>query len=268
MTSSRHKPNLIDHNREAWDRLSTEGILWGEPVSGAQIESARQGDWQISLAGAPFPTDWLGTVQGKSVLCLASGGGQQGPILAAAGANVSVLDLSSVQLEKDEGLAAKYQLPLRTIQGNMTDLSHFAVDKFDVVLMPVSVNNVPDPQLVFEECFRVIRDKGVFLAGFINPVVFLFEENDGLEPTRGLEVKYKLPFDEYESMSKGERREAADRKTVFQWSHTMDALIGGQLRAGFHIIGFEESYRTDERAPSINRFSPTYFTTKSVKPAS
>jgi hypothetical protein len=41
----------------------------------------------------PVDRSWLPTdLTGKDVLCLASGGGPQGPILAAAGARVTVFD--------------------------------------------------------------------------------------------------------------------------------------------------------------------------------
>ena len=39
-----------------------------------------------------MPADWFGDLAGAPVLCLASGGGQQGPLLAAAGARVTVFD--------------------------------------------------------------------------------------------------------------------------------------------------------------------------------
>lgn len=47
----------------------------------------------------PVPKSWFGNLDGKRVLCLASGGGQHAPILAAAGASVVSFDLSDVQLE-------------------------------------------------------------------------------------------------------------------------------------------------------------------------
>ena len=73
------------------------------------IEEARQGRWEIVLTPTkPVPRDWL-EVEGRHVLCLASGGGQQAPILAAAGATVTVLDNSPKQLERDakHGRAAR-----------------------------------------------------------------------------------------------------------------------------------------------------------------
>ena len=52
---------------------------------------------------------------------------------------------------------------------------------------------------------------------------------------------------------------------VFSRSHTLEAIIGGQARAGFAITDFFESRRTDARAPSINKLCPTYFATLAVK---
>lgn len=48
-----------------------------------------------------IPKNWFPTLEGLKILCLASGGGQQGPILAAAGADVTVVDISQKQLEQD-----------------------------------------------------------------------------------------------------------------------------------------------------------------------
>jgi hypothetical protein len=77
------------HNRAAWDRWVEEGDRWTVPVSAAEIAGARAGDWAIYLTKEkPVPRGWFpADLRGVDVLCLASGGGQQGPILAAAGAS-------------------------------------------------------------------------------------------------------------------------------------------------------------------------------------
>ena len=72
----------------------------------------------------------------QDVLCLASGGGQQGPILAAAGANVTVFDNSPAQLRQDELVARREGLSIRTVQGDMRDLSAFADGSFDLIFHP------------------------------------------------------------------------------------------------------------------------------------
>ena len=53
-----------------------------------------------------------GAVRGRRVLCLAAGGGRHGPLLAAAGADVTVVDLSPAMLEVDRRVAASRGLTL------------------------------------------------------------------------------------------------------------------------------------------------------------
>lgn len=83
----------FERNREAWNRLAEAGNEWTRPVSPETIAAARQGDWSVFLTPSkPVPREWFGDLRGKSVLGLASGGGQQCPIFAAAGAEVTSFD--------------------------------------------------------------------------------------------------------------------------------------------------------------------------------
>src|SRR5688572_16054072 len=114
--------NVFEHNSKAWDKYSEKGIEWSLPVSAEEIARARTGDWEIILTPLkPVPRDWFGDVRGKRVLCLASGGGQQAPILAAAGAQVTSFDASGKQLEKDEFVARRENLEIRIEQGDAAD---------------------------------------------------------------------------------------------------------------------------------------------------
>ena len=130
----------VEHNRAAWDRQVAEGNEWTVPVGPEVIARARAGEWSIVLIGhEPVPRDWFpAELRGCDVLALASGGGQQGPVLAAAGANVTVLDNSPAQLAQDAMVAARDGLAIRTVQGDMRDLSAFADGSFDMVFHPCS----------------------------------------------------------------------------------------------------------------------------------
>jgi 2-polyprenyl-3-methyl-5-hydroxy-6-metoxy-1,4-benzoquinol methylase len=132
------------YNREAWDREVERGYQWTVPFGPDVIEAAREGRWEVLLTEAkPVPRDWFSDLRGADVLCLASGGGQQGPVLAAAGANVTVLDNSPGQLGQDRLVAQREGLDLETVQGDMADLSRFADDSFDLVFHPLSNLFVP-----------------------------------------------------------------------------------------------------------------------------
>ena len=94
---------IVRHNQKAWDIESDSGESpWCVPVAPAIVEAAKRGDWEVFLTPQrPVPRDWFGDIEGARVLCLASGGGQQVPVLAAAGARVTSFDLSAAQLDKD-----------------------------------------------------------------------------------------------------------------------------------------------------------------------
>lgn len=254
----------IKHNREAWNKLSGPWCPWSIPVTKDQIDKARAGVVTISVAGGSVPKGWLGDWKGKSILCLASGGGQQAPLLAAAGANVTVMDLSESQLALDREVCATHAIEVAIEQGTMTDLSRFGDASFDVIVNPVSNCYVPDVRPVWAECFRVLKNRGRLIAGSINPLNYLFEENDG-QADEGLEVKFALPFVEYETLTEEELAKAIKRKMVFTWSHSLEDIIQGQIDAGLSFAGLCESRRTDARAPSINEYSSTYITTLAIK---
>src|SRR5262249_5500851 len=159
------------HNRAAWDKQVEAGNEWSRPVTSEVIEAARRADWSVVLIGyQPVDRSWFpDPLAGADVLCLASGGGQQGPVLAAAGAHVTVFDNSPRQLAQDRLVADRDGLEIRTILGDMRDLSAFPDASFDLVFHPVSNLFCPELAPVWAECFRVLRPGGILLSGFCNP---------------------------------------------------------------------------------------------------
>lgn len=171
--------DILEHNRHAWNRESSAGSEWCTPVDETTIDRARQGDWQVILTPTrPVPSAWFGDLHGQRVLCLASGGGQQAPVLAAAGAQVVSFDLSEQQLAKDRFVAERDRLPLQCVQGDMTDLSTFRDGSFDLVFHPISNLFVQDPKPVWNECWRILKPGGGLLSGFMNPWFFLFDHEE------------------------------------------------------------------------------------------
>jgi 2-polyprenyl-3-methyl-5-hydroxy-6-metoxy-1,4-benzoquinol methylase len=105
--------DVRSYNREAWNREVEGGQnRWSQPVDAETIAKARQGKFSVLLTeNISVPHRWFPTLQGADVLCLASGGGQQGPILAAAGASVTVFDNSPSQLKQDQLVAERSAPP-------------------------------------------------------------------------------------------------------------------------------------------------------------
>ena len=75
-----------DINSKTVDRWVEDGWEWGKPISHEAYENAKNGTWDVKLTPVKFvPHAWFGSLKGKRVLGLASGGGQQMPIFAALG---------------------------------------------------------------------------------------------------------------------------------------------------------------------------------------
>ncbi len=131
--------DVRDYNRRAWNRQVEKGNRWTVPVSPEVTAAARRGEWQIFLTPTkPVPRAWFPALPGRDVLCLASGGGQQGPILAAAGARVTVFDNAPRQLDQDRMVAERDGLEIDVVEGDMRDLSAFPPASFDLIVHPVS----------------------------------------------------------------------------------------------------------------------------------
>lgn len=256
--------DIIEHNRRAWNLESSQGSRWSTPVSSEVIELVQKGSWEVILTpNKPVPHSWFGSLIDKNVLCLASGGGQQAPILAAAGAKVVSFDLSEEQLKKDCDVAKRDKLQIRCVQGDMTNLCEFADESFDLVFHPISNVFVPDVTAVWSECCRVLKTGGDLLAGFMNPSFFLFDHEEA-EKSGKLIVKRKLPFSEPYDLDSSQITQWEAKKNPAQFSHSLETQIGGQIAAGFAIIGFYEDSWSDE-ATLLNRFSPTSIATRARK---
>jgi SAM-dependent methyltransferase len=255
--------DVRNYNRRVWNREVDLGNRWTVPVGPEVTAAARQGEWQIFLTPTrPVPRDWFPVLPGSDVLCLASGGGQQGPILAAAGARVTVLDNSPRQLDQDRLVAARDGLAIATVEGDMADLSAFPPASFDLVVHPVSNNFVPDVRPVWREVHRVLRPGGALLAGFGNPVFYIFDWP--LLEKGVLEVRHRLPYSTLESLT-GEEREGTAVGDPLEWSHTLEDQIGGQLDAGLLLAGLYEDY-SGEDDDALARYMPTFIATRAIKP--
>ena len=252
-------------NRDAWNRQVEQSNEWTVPVSSEIIAAAQQGQWEIVLTPSkPVPKDWFPDLRDSDVLCLASGGGQQGPVLAAAGANVTVFDNSPRQLEQDRFVAERDSLSIKTVEGDMADLSVFADESFDLIFHPVSNCFVPEVRPVWREAFRVLRHGGVLLAGFSNPVLYLFDQILYDEGT--LQVKNTLPYSDLTSLAEEERQRYLDTGEPLEFGHTLDDQIGGQLEVGFHLTGFFEDSYGKEVNDLLSNYMPLFIATRALKP--
>ena len=254
--------DIRSYNRDAWNREVEGGkSRWTQPVDSAMISKARLGQFSVVLTeNKPVPFEWFPPLSGADVLCLASGGGQQGPILAAAGANVTVFDNSPAQLKQDQMVAARERLSIRTVEGDAADLSMFAEESFDLVFNPCSTVFMPDVRAVWRECARVLRRGGVLMTGSMNPVHYIFDlykADDGI-----LEIAHSIPYSDVESIPQEDLEEHIEKGLPIEFGHSLTDLIGGQCDVGLVITHMYEDYMLDS---PLHKYHPSYIATRAIK---
>lgn len=255
--------NYLLYNREAWNHQVRSGNRWTRPVSDELIALARTGKYNVVLTPQKaIPHHWF-PAKGSKLLGLASGGGQQCPLFAAAGFDVTSFDNSSEQLKQDELVAQKHNLNIKTFQGDMADLSVFKDETFDVVFNPCSTAFVPDVVRVYKEAARVLKKGGIFMTGFTKPVYYLFDIK--LAEKGIFTLKYKSPYSDLESLDEYELNSFLEQNEPVVFGHSLEAHIDGQLKSGLMLTDlFEDTW--GENNP-IDQYFPPFVATRAVKTA-
>lgn len=248
-------------NERYWNQWSKEAGPWSRKYSKEKLEKAKRGQVEIPITTEKLipkswlPQDW----KGLDVLGLAAGGGQQVPVLAAAGAKVTSFDFSEEQLKRDLEVCKEEGLQIKTERGDMEDLSAFADESFDFVINPVSACYTKNVRKVYEEVYRVLRPAGSFITAFNNPIVYSFD----LKAYHKGELKllHSIPYSDLQSLSE----EEIQTKKYVEFGHSLSDLIGGQTDLGFKILGLYEDYWGKDFNEKVDSIMPPFIATKAVK---
>lgn len=244
-----------DINAATIDRWIEEGWEWGIPISHETYVKATEGKWDVVLTPTrPVPHEWFGSLAGKKVLGLASGGGQQIPVFAALGAECTVLDYSEKQLESERMVAEREGYPVNLVRADMTKPLPFADESFDLIFHPVSNCYVEEVRPIFRECFRVLKPGGILLGGFDNGINYILDEKEEY-------LQNCLPFNPLKNPEQMRQLEAAGDGV--QFSHTLEEQIGCQLEAGFLLTDVYED--TNGAGRLYEHGIPTFWATRAVK---
>lgn len=244
----------LDQNRAAWDRLAETGSQFARVATDEECSRPLK---TLDSRG------WLpSSVRNLDVLCLAAGGGWQSILYAAAGANVTVVDLSPSMLKQDHAEAKKRGYSVKIVESSMEDLSMFPPESFDIIHQPVSTCYVQSIALVYKQISRVARPGSLYISQHKQP--------GSLQITKRTRqnhfvvgVEYYLqgkPLPEYQDTS---YREPRTREYLHRW----EEICGGLCRAGYVIEDLTEPCRADPNA-AVNhygyrgRFIPPYLRIK------
>lgn len=192
------------------------------------------------------PLEWIpDDIENKRILLLAGAGGQQAPLFATLGADVTVIDLSENMLEQDRIVATREKLKITIEKGNICDLSRFENEYFDLIINPPSLFYVPKIIPVFQECYRVLKNWGIFIMNAPNPINYICDYDEEKEI---FIARNKLPYISYDH---------DNQSNWVEYGHTLESYIGGQIQCGFSIIGFYEE--------SWHGLCDTSFVTRAIK---
>ncbi len=222
-------------NAKAWDALARRRAALAKPASDADFANPLR---------TVDPLGWLGeSIANLKVLCLAAGGGRQSALYAAAGAKVTVVDISGDMLALDRQVAAERGFDIRAIQTSMDELSMIADGEFDLVIHPVSTCYIADVQPVFREVARVVRPGGLYVSQHKSPTSLQAKTQATASGCELVETYYR----EVPLPAATEPSRLREQGTI-EYLHRWEQLLGGICRAGFMIEDLVEPMHADRTA--------------------
>lgn len=259
---------LAQYNQTRWEELAQAQVEFTLPFLDLTVEKARAWLEDTDLIGR-----FVGDLAGKKVLCLAASGGQQSAVFGLLGAQVTVFDLAPTQLERDRQAATHYGYKVKTVAGDMRDLSAFADNSFDLVYQAYSINFVPSVAPVFSEVARVLRPGGLYHMQCANPFTQSVDSEAWDGETYllhhpyidGFEVTKYYPHWDIEDDDGGWRQINSPR----EFRHALSTVINTLVANGFVILRNHEavSQEADPEPGTWEHFksvAPPYLTFWSI----
>ena len=247
------KDEIARKSLELFRQDVLDGANYTKPWLDLDVEAFRlYREGKTSVLPKPYCDDvkdvvMMENVQGMNVLCLAGGGGQQSAVFSLLGANVTVLDLTPEQLERDEQAAQHYGYTVTTVQGDMRDLSGLPDAHFDRVYQPISTLFVPDLREVYCGVARVLKPGGLYFADYAVPLLYMAEDKgwDG----KGYTLYITEPYIRGAILEKNEKLNFTEGESFSEFHHLLSDIINGLIAEGLIICGVLENPRPDSMPP-------------------
>jgi SAM-dependent methyltransferase/DNA-binding XRE family transcriptional regulator len=259
LTPSKDKKSLTKDyqifNSKAIGKWIENGWVWGKPITHEQYLEAKEGRLPLLLTPTiPMPKDWIKNIKGKKVLGLASGGGQQMPLLSALGAICTVIDITKAQLDSELLVAKREGYHIDIVQGDITKPLPFNDESFDYVINPVSLVYCEKIEPIFKEASRILKKGGVLIGGYDNGLNFITDNEEK-------EIKNHFPYNPL--VNKEQEKEMLDDDAGYEFSHTTIETISAILKAGFVLEDCYQDYNGEGHLDELR--IPTFFAIKAFK---
>jgi len=244
-------------NQIAYDRMARSGHILAKTITADELRRPLE---IVDGAG------WLGgSIRGWQVLCLAAAGGRHSALYHAAGAVVTVLDISDGMLELDRRVSQELRFNVRLIQGTMLDMPMLRDAEFDLVVQPVSTCYVSNVSRLFAEVSRVLKPNGLYVSQHKQPInlqaSLKTRQNKYWIDTEVGGIAMAAKADEPSPLREPSTREIA---------HSLESILGGICRNGMVIEEIHEPNHAnlDSVADTMghrSRFIPPYLRIKARK---
>ena len=256
-----HDPESIElQNQRAYDRMARSGHILAKTVTDEELRRPME---IVDGAG------WLGgSIRGWHVLCLAAAGGRHSALYHAAGATVTVLDISDGMLELDRRVSHELKFNIRLIQGTMLDMRMLCDEEFDLVIQPVSTCYVSDVTRVFSEVSRILKPNGLYVSQHKQPINL----QTSLK-THGGKYVIESAIGAIAEPAKADEPSPLREPSTREFAHSLESILGGICRSGMVIEELHEPNhaKLESIADTIghrSRFVPPYLRVKARKRSS
>lgn len=205
--------------------------------------------------GAEVPTEadlrLLGTTEGRRILDLGCGAGQNAVALAAQGAKVIAVDPSPELLDRARERAEAAEVRVELHQAALADLAFLRSDSVDAAISVMALATADDLARVIRQVHRVLKPEAPFVCSFPHPAFALFD------PTASDPLRVVRAYDD-----PAPRVWELDGRDVIDRPRTLADLFTTLQRGGFRVDQLVEP--TAERSHAA---SPTTAEIMAVVPA-
>ena len=244
-------------NQIAYDRMARSGHILAKTVTADELRRPLE---IVDGAG------WLGgSIRGWHVLCLAAAGGRHSALYNAAGAVVTVLDISDGMLELDRRVSQELRFNVRLIQGTMLDMPMLRDAEFDLVIQPVSTCYVSDVSRVFCEVSRILKPNGLYVSQHKQPINL-----QASLKTRQSKYSIETEVGAVATAAKADEPSSLREPSTREIAHSLESLLGGICRSGMVIEDIHEPNHANRNSVADtmghrSRFIPPYLRIKARK---
>jgi len=249
-------PILVSYcgSRRAIVNLNEQDVsrYWNENSS-IWADQVRKGyDIYREVLNNPSIFGLIGNIQGKKLLDAGCGEGHNTRKLAAAGAKVVGIDLSSKMIELAQQEESLHPLGISYVEGSFTSMPAFANGQFDMIVAFMSLMDGPDYEKAIHEFYRVLRPDGQLIFSISHPC-FLPEVLTWINDENG--VPYRLAIGNYFIQKpyvdkwKFSLSPEADKMPEFHipyFPRTLSDFINPLVEEGFHLKKMIEPRPTED----------------------